>query len=148
MSNVRAEVTEAFRAAGLRVTAQRYAILEFLARRPVHATADEILLAVNRGDPRASRATIYNSLRALARAGLVREVASEGKAARYDASLHRHHHFVCERCGGVEDIPWFDLPPAAARAALNGRALRWYEVVFRGLCMNCGKLSEVGRGIR
>lgn len=119
------------------MTAQRYAILEFLVRGAVHATADDILLAVNRADPLASRATIYNSLRALARAGLVREVASEGKAARYDASLHPHHHFLCERCGAIEDVPWFDLPRAAAQAALDGRQVRVYEIVFRGCCGHC-----------
>jgi Fe2+ or Zn2+ uptake regulation protein len=59
--------------------------MEFLVRRPVHATADEIHRALNRSDPRASRATVYNSLRALIEAGLVREVILEGAAARFDA---------------------------------------------------------------
>ena len=120
------------------MTVQRYAILEYLVRNAVHATADEILVAVNHADPRASRATIYNSLRALARAGLVREVAADGKAARYDASLHRHHHFICECCGAIEDVPWFDLPSEAAQAALDGRKARRYEIVFRGRCSTCG----------
>ena len=127
----------AFRAAALRPTAQRYAVLEFLARRPVHATAGEIYRAVNRSVPRASRATVYNSLRSLAQAGLVGEVVTEGQAARFDARLSRHHHFICECCGAVEDIPWFDLPPAAGKAALGGRAVRDYEIVFRGACARC-----------
>ena len=142
MSKLSEQLTAAFRGAGLRTTPQRYAVLEHLARRRVHATADEIFLAVNRTDPRASRATVYNSLRSLEKAGLVREVMSEGKAARYDASLHRHHHFVCERCGIVEDIEWFDLPPAAAQAALGGREVRHYDIVFRGVCENCGEFGE------
>lgn len=137
MSKLTAELDGAFQAAALRPTAQRYAVLEFLARRRVHATAGEIFRAVNRTDPRASRATVYNSLRSLARAGLVREVASEGKAARFDASLHRHHHFICERCGKVEDIEWFDLPPMAGKSPLGRRAVRNYEIVFRGACESC-----------
>ena len=71
---------------------QRYAVLEYLAMGSVHATAEEIFRAINRRDPRASRAAVYNSLKSLERAGLVREVLSEGTAARYDASLYRHHH--------------------------------------------------------
>src|SRR6266542_7033106 len=98
------EIAEAFQAAGLRSTPQRYAVLEFLLRQPVHATAGEILGAINRADPRASRATVYNNLNTLVRAGLVREVEGAGKAARFDAALRRHHHFVCEGCGAVEDI--------------------------------------------
>ena len=120
MSNLSTELEQAFRAAALRPTAQRFAVLEFLAKTPIHATAEEIFAAVNRHDPRASRATVYNNLRSLAKAGLVREVHSDGKAARFDANLHRHHHFVCEQCGEIEDIPWFDLPPSAAKFALIG----------------------------
>lgn len=112
-------------------------MLEFLARRPIHATAEEIFAAVNRAHPRASRATVYNSLHSLTHAGLVREVASDGKAARFDANLHRHHHFICDGCGAVEDIPWFELPPDAGGGLLEGRAVRGYEVVFRGNCRNC-----------
>jgi Fur family peroxide stress response transcriptional regulator len=132
---------EAFRAAALRRTPQRYAVLAYLVRHPVHATADEIFAGLNRNDPKASRATVYNSLNALTHSGLVREVISEGKAARYDANIHQHHHFVCERCGGVEDIDWFDLPPAAGRSALGGRAVRTYELLFRGVCESCGSLN-------
>ena len=139
MSNLSAELAQAFRAAAIRPTAQRFAVLEFLAKSPVHATAEEIFAAVNRHDPLASRATVYNSLRSLAKAQLVREVHFEGKAARFDASLHRHHHFVCEQCGEVEDTPWFDLPPSAAKSVPSGRAIRNYEIVFRGACARCRK---------
>lgn len=126
-----------FHKAGLRVTPQRYDVLEYLVRRPIHATADEIFDALNRRDPRVSRATVYNSLRELARTGLVREVPGEGKAARYDANLCPHHHFVCDRCGNVEDIDWFEIPPAARKSALGQRSVRDYEVVFHGICTGC-----------
>ena len=131
------ELEQAFQSAALRPTAQRYAVLEFLAGHPVHATAEEIFHAVNRSDPRASRATVYNNLRSLAKAGLVRELVSEGKAARFDANLHPHHHFLCENCGAVEDIPWFDLPSAVGRSALGERVVRRYEILFRGHCDRC-----------
>jgi len=125
-----------FRSAGLRPTAQRWAVLDFLTARPVHATAEEIFHAVNRLDPRSSRATVYNSLSSLMRAGLVREVESDGKAARFDANLRRHHHFVCDRCGALEDIAWFDLPPGAA-GILGDRQVRTIDLVVRGLCVDC-----------
>ena len=142
MSKLSAELEQAFRTAVLRPTTQRYAVLEFLAKSPIHATAEEIFEAVNRHDPRASRATVYNNLRSLSKAGLVREVISEGKAARFDANLHRHHHFICEECGAVEDIPWFDLPAATGRTLLGKRNIRNYEIIFRGACVRCGKGSQ------
>jgi len=142
MSKLTAELEQAFQSVGLRPTAQRFAVLEFLAKNPIHATADEIFHAVNLHDPRASRATVYNNLRSLAKAGLVREVLSDGTAARFDANLHRHHHFLCESCGSVEDVPWFDLPDTAGRAALRGRDIRNYEITFRGICTRCGKAAK------
>jgi len=121
---------------GLRCTPQRFAVMAFLMEQTAHPTAVEILEAINRLDPRSSRATIYNNLRDLVQAGLVREVAVEGRAARFDAKGVRHHHFICDRCGNVEDMDWYDVTRPAA-AALGKRVLRECEVIFRGLCTKC-----------
>jgi Fe2+ or Zn2+ uptake regulation protein len=121
---------------GLRCTPQRYAVMAFLTEHSGHPTAAEIFEAVNRVDPRSSRATTYNNLRDLVQAGLVREVAVEGRAARFDAKGMRHHHFICDRCGNVEDIEWYDVPRPASKS-LNKRILRECELIFRGLCANC-----------
>ena len=121
---------------GLRCTPQRYAVMAFLMETDQHPTAAEIFEAVNRVDPRSSRATTYNNLRDLVQAGLVREVAIEGRAARFDAKGTRHHHFICDRCGIVEDIDWYELPKPAA-GSLDKRILRECELIFRGLCEKC-----------
>src|ERR1700687_517066 len=86
---------------GLRCTPQRYAVMAFLMEHSKHPTAAEISEAVNRVDPRSSRATTYNNLRDLVRAGLVREVALESRAARFDVKDMRHPRFICDRCGNV-----------------------------------------------
>jgi len=121
---------------GLRCTPQRYAVMAFLMERNRHPTAVEIFTAVNRVDPRSSRATTYNNLRDLVQAGLVREVAVEGRAARFDAKGMRHHHFICDRCGKVEDIEWCRVPRPAS-GSLGKRILRECELIFRGLCAKC-----------
>src|SRR5271170_7350996 len=121
---------------GLRCTPQRYAVMAFLMKQNSHPTAAEIFEAVNRVDPRSSRATTYNNLRDLVRAGLVREVAAEGRAARFDAKGMRHHHFICDRCGNVEDVEWYDVPRPAP-GSLGKRMVRECELIVRGLCMKC-----------
>jgi Fur family peroxide stress response transcriptional regulator len=121
---------------GLRCTAQRYAVMAFLMESNRHPTAAEIFEAVNRVDPRSSKATTYNNLRDLVEAGLVREVAVEGRAARFDAKGMQHHHFICDRCGNVEDIEWFDVPRPRSKS-LGKRVLRECELIFRGLCAKC-----------
>lgn len=121
---------------GLRCTPQRYAVMAFLVGHSSHPTAAEIFEAVNRVDPRSSRATTYNNLRDLVKAGLVREVAVEGRAARFDAKGMKHHHFVCDRCGEVEDLEWYEVPRPESRS-LGKRLLRECELIVRGLCARC-----------
>jgi Fur family transcriptional regulator, peroxide stress response regulator len=121
---------------GLRCTPQRYAVMAFLLESNRHPTAAEIFEAVNLLDPRSSKATVYNNLRDLVQAGLVREVAVEGRAARFDAKGTRHHHFICDRCGSVEDLEWYEVPKPAARS-LGKRVVRECELIFRGLCTKC-----------
>src|SRR5579863_5670237 len=108
---------------GLRCTSQRYAVMAFLREHNRHPTATEIFKAVNSVDPRSSRATTYNNLRDLVKAGLVREVAVEGRAGRFDLEGMRHHHFICDRCGNVEDVDWYNVPKPAARS-LGTRVVR------------------------
>ena len=128
---------------GLRCTPQRYAVMAFLTEHNRHPTAVEIFGAVNRLDPRSSRATIYNNLRDLVQAGLVREVAVEGRAARFDAKGMRHHHFICDHCGNVEDIEWYHVPGPAA-GSLGKRTLRECELIIRGLCKKCAPRRASG----
>ena len=129
-------IKRSFEGSGLRCTPQRYAVMAFLMEHNMHSTAAEIFEAVNRADPRSSRATTYNNLRDLVQAGLVREVAVEGRAARFDAKGMRHHHFICDRCGNVEDIEWYNVRRPAS-GSLGKRIVREYELILRGLCTKC-----------
>jgi Fur family transcriptional regulator, peroxide stress response regulator len=129
-------IKRSFDRGGLRCTPQRYAVMAFLMEHNSHPTAAEIFKAVNRMDPHSSRATTYNNLRDLVQAGLVREVAVEGRAARFDAEGTRHHHFICERCGNLEDVEWYDVPRPGS-GSLGKRIVRGCELIFRGLCATC-----------
>jgi len=134
--SIRPEILTAFREHRVRCTPQRYAILEHLIRNGRHPTADEIHTAINRTDPRASIATVYKSLHAMSAAGLIREVLVDGHAVRFEWNTQQHHHFICEACGSVENIDWFEV--SIPRRERNiGRQIQKYEVVMRGLCSHC-----------
>ena len=139
MANEKRERIEArLREAELKLTPQRFAVLEYLTRAAGHPTAEQIGAALNRRFPQASRATIYNNLNALRDAGLVREVrvAADG-VARYESNVEAHHHFVCRACGRLEDVP-AGLFAAAPPAELEGgHAVEGVEVLLRGTCAAC-----------
>jgi Fur family peroxide stress response transcriptional regulator len=113
---------------GLRCTPQRFSVMSYLYEHHGHPTAAEIFEGVNRLDPRSSRATTYNNLRDLVQAGLVREVAVEGRSARFDVTGERHHHFICDTCGAVEDMDWY-----------GKRVVHQVELIVRGLCSKCAR---------
>ena len=126
---------------GVKFTTQRYCVMAFLMEKEGHPTAAEIFDGVNRLDPRSSRATVYRNLRDLVDAGLVREVAVEGRSARFDVKGMRHHHFICDKCGEMENMDWFDVPQPPA-GTVGKRIVREYEVILRGLCGVCALPPE------
>jgi Fe2+ or Zn2+ uptake regulation protein len=133
----RDNVEARLREAELRLTPQRFAVLEYLTRAPGHPTADQIAAEINRRFPRASRATVYNALKALRDAGLVREVATEEALTRYESNVEPHHHFVCRSCGKIEDVPPGAFAAPARVDIGGGREVEKVEVTLRGLCGAC-----------
>lgn len=131
------EAEQELRRHGLRVTAPRLAVMEFLADSVDHPTADDVEQAVNRHGTRASRASVYNVLRSLRDAGLVRELVLDDAVCRYDANLSTHHHFVCRRCRRVEDVTAAELPSPAPPVRLEGRRVDTTSLVLHGLCGTC-----------
>ena len=135
----RTENGERIRGAGLKLTPQRLAVLDYLQRATGHPTAEQIGAEVNRRLPRAARATVYNALRALRDAGLVSEVRLDGATARYDTNLAPHHHFICRRCGRIEDVSADQAGPPPSFALGEGYAVEACEIVLRGLCASCAR---------
>jgi Fe2+ or Zn2+ uptake regulation protein len=129
--DVRAEIRETFRRTRLRYTSQRHAMLEHLWQSAGHLTAEQIFAGINHSDSRAARATVYNNLHALVRAGVLQEVTLGAGPVRYDINVRRHHHFLCDRCGGLEDIEGFDVPGLLQRPQLGSRIARNCHILFR-----------------
>ena len=124
------------RARRLKITPQRRAIVEYLASAEHHPTPEQILKAVNRRFPMTSRATVYNTLSLLKESGLIREVFQEG-VLRFDANLGPHHHFLCRRCGKVEDIPWEAVQPIPIGELPGRQTVDAMEITLHGLCAAC-----------
>jgi Fur family transcriptional regulator, peroxide stress response regulator len=112
-------------------------VLGFLTSTGSHPTADEIGAAVNGAGPVLSRASVYNVLRTLCDAGLVREFVGAGALVRFDANLEQHHHFVCTRCRAVEDLPWSALSITVREGAAGERTVAGISVSLTGTCGAC-----------
>jgi Fur family ferric uptake transcriptional regulator len=125
-------------AAGLRITAPRLAVLEWLADHP-HSTADQVTTAVRSKLGTVSGQAVYDVLHACTGAGLVRRIEPAGHPARYETRIgDNHHHVVCRSCGRTEDVDCVHgARPCLAPSSTAGFSVDEAEIVFWGTCPEC-----------
>lgn len=135
---------------GLRVTRPRVAVLTALADLP-HSDADAVARAVRSELGAVSTQAVYDVLRALAEAGLVRRIEPAGSPARYELRVgDNHHHLVCRACGAIEDVDC----AVGARPCLetdlddHGFVIDEAEVTYWGTCPDCHDASTTTEGAR
>jgi Fur family transcriptional regulator, stress-responsive regulator len=126
------------RAAGMRVTSARLAILDVVSD-GWHPGADEVAKAVRGRVGYVTLQAVYEALGAFVGAGLLRKIELGGGAARYESRVgDNHHHLVCKRCGAVADIDCaVGHAPCLEPAASHGYVIDEAEVTFWGLCAQC-----------
>jgi Fur family transcriptional regulator, peroxide stress response regulator len=132
-------IKERMKDKGLRITPQRFAVYANLLARNDHPTVETILQDVNRELPISSKASIYTALTVLREVGLVREVLLEEGVTRYDANTSPHHHFICQKCQAIADIPWTTFSSLSLNQLPSHLHGKEYEVTVKGLCDQCQK---------
>ena len=128
---------------GVRVTAQRLAVLAAVARRP-HSTADDIAGAVRAEIGVISRQAVYDALGTLAEKSLIRRIQPAGSPARYeDRTGDNHHHLICRQCGRMVDVDCaVGAAPCLTPADDGGYEIDEAEVVYWGRCPECLDQSQ------
>lgn len=123
---------------GLRLTPQRWEIFQELAGDRTHPSAEEIHERVCRQMPSISLDTVYRTIYAFERCGLIRRVQSLEEPMRFDADPRPHHHLICTRCRRIEDFFW----PALDTLEIPEKVETWGDIEirqidFRGRCKKC-----------
>lgn len=121
---------------GVRVSAQRLAIMRHLMEHRTHPTVDEIYRDLHPEHPALSRTTVYNTLRLLLDNGMVKCIDGGPEGARWDYTEKDHAHFLCRRCGRVTDLDFTPTLPQA-RAIPKGYVATSAELTLRGVCARC-----------
>jgi Fur family ferric uptake transcriptional regulator len=133
-----AEVEHLLRGADLRVTRPRVAVLTAVYDHP-HADTDSIIGVVREDLAEVSTQAVYDVLRALTTAGLVRRIKPAGSVARYESRVgDNHHHVVCRSCGAIADVDCaVGDPPCLTASDHHGYSIDEAEVVYWGICPDC-----------
>lgn len=120
---------------GVRPSAQRVRILQFLMQSKSHPTADDVYCALRGDIPSLSKTTVYNTLTLLVEKHLAHQISTCEGEAHFDGDVSLHGHFQCVVCGGVTDFPVSAgaIPPIG----LDGCRIDSRDVLFRGVCAKC-----------
>jgi Fe2+ or Zn2+ uptake regulation protein len=128
---VERDVTTILDQYGIKPSAQRVAVAQYVLRTAEHPSADLVLARVGENFPYISRATIYNTLNLFVEKGLLRELfIAEGKVV-FDSNLDKHHHFIDDSDGAIYDIPWNKVQVSNIEQ-LKGYEVSDYQVVLHG----------------
>jgi Fur family transcriptional regulator, stress-responsive regulator len=129
---------EELRAAGLRVTAVRVALLEAV-RHGDHLGVEALAAGVRERVGHVSLQAVYEALNALAATGLVRRIEPAGSPARYEGRIgDNHHHVICRTCGAVADVDCaVGEAPCLTASNDHGFEIDEAEVIYWGLCPDC-----------
>ncbi len=125
------DVAAALRECGIRPSAQRVAVAEYVLRTDEHPTADRVWTRVRPRCPVLSRATVYNTLNLFVGRGLLQSFQLAGGRTVFDPRVDRHHHLIDEATGRIHDVPW-DAVRVSRLDAVDGFDVHAYQVVMRG----------------
>ena len=127
----------------LKYSRQRESIKNCLMNRHDHPTADTIYMSMREEFPAISLGTVYRNLNLLVELGEIQKLSFSEGADRFDADMHPHYHFVCQKCQCVHDLP---IPPMEsinqiAQEHSSGQIDR-HVTYFYGTCQNCLKKNQ------
>lgn len=138
------------RGADLRVTAPRIAVLSSVHQSP-HSDTDTIIGRVRDTIGTVSHQAVYDVLKALTDAGLLRRIQPSGSVARYETRVgDNHHHLVCRQCGTIADVDCSTgIAPCLHASESHGFEIDEAEVIYWGRCPACvstQKIEEINSG--
>jgi Fur family transcriptional regulator, stress-responsive regulator len=141
------DLERVLRSASLRVTGPRLAVLRAVHDHP-HADTESVFIIVRKRLGAVSLQAVYDVLRALVTAGLVRRIQPAGLAARYEARVgDNHHHVVCRSCSAIDDVACaVGSAPCLTASDDYGYAIDEAEVIYWGLCPRCATADSAAPG--
>ena len=126
---------------GIKPSFQRVKILQRLSFGQDHPTVNEIYNDLVVQIPSLSKTTVYNTLNLFIKEGVARSINIDSNESRYDLTTHSHGHFICNKCGNIND---FEISDSINIEFLTnqGNEISTLELTVRGICQDCKKTNH------
>lgn len=122
---------------GLRPSAQRLAIMQFLLTHRTHPTVEDVYQGVIGQIPTLSRTTVYNTLRLFSEHHAAQMITIDDHHVCYDGDIHPHVHFYCRNCGKVYDLMTEHVPRFRRPFTRYGHLIDEAQLYYKGVCKEC-----------
>jgi len=138
------DFSAACRAAGLKLTHQRYKIYLELLQSSDHPAAEVLHKRLLLKMPSMSLDTVYRTLGTFEQHGLISRVQTVQSHARFEAKRQHHHHLICSGCNEIMDFQWeqFDQSKLPQEICAWG-TITTKQVALYGVCSKCAHTSRI-----
>ncbi len=124
---------------GIRPSAQRLAIMDYLIHHPIHPTIEDVYNALCTKLPTLSKTTVYNTLRMLSERQAAQMITIDDHRVCYDGNIEPHVHFFCKKCGRVTDLFGEQAPRLAEPKTIDGNIVTEQQLYYKGICRECAE---------
>jgi Fur family ferric uptake transcriptional regulator len=145
----RYELMNEIESQGIRLTAQRRALIETIQEATSHLDAASLLELARKRDPNINRATVYRTLELLKRLGMIDELDLmhlNGEKHYYEVKTRKDHlHLACFSCGEIEEFVSATFERLKQEiAAANEFEIQVMRLEVGGLCKTCTANKKKG----
>jgi Fur family peroxide stress response transcriptional regulator len=140
------EAYERLIANGVRPSAQRLAIMEYLLTHHTHPTVEEVYRGLNTKIPTLSRTTVYNTLRILSEHHAAQMLTIDDHHICYDGDTEPHVHFFCKHCGKVLDLMEAEAPAVDVKN-IGSNIVDEVHLYYKGTCAECARRQEKAKDL-
>ena len=128
----------------MKYSKQREALLTLLRSTRSHPSADWLYENLRKEFPNISLGTVYRNLAQLAENGDILKISTSANKEHFDGFVHRHFHFVCNKCDKIYDVDLDGMDEIKNQAAEKLNAdIEDYSLIFYGICENCSSKKKI-----
>lgn len=120
----------------IKLTTRQKEVLKIYEESKTPLTPQEAWAKTQKKGVEVGLATIYRAIGKLTEVNLLKSIEIADETPRYEAANKpHHHHFFCQNCGKLFDIP--KCPPSLTNLVPQGFVLKDHSIMLYGLCDQC-----------
>ncbi|MDE6290102.1 MAG: transcriptional repressor [Muribaculaceae bacterium] len=120
-----------------RKTPERFAILRKAIELHSHFDVDTLHMAIENDGYHVSRATVYNTVELLEKAGILSKNVFGQNSATYEVKHDNHIHLVCKLCGKIREIENMHIAEEVMAIEPEDFTPESFAITIYGTCGSC-----------